>query len=96
MIIGNKLDLDHLREVNEDEAEHFAKEHNMLFIETSALESTNVYEAFTKIIKAICVIDDQNDDSIDSYDDNKKTNYKKPKYKLKAIKKKKKKKGCCK
>ena len=41
-LIGNKVDLRHLRTVQQDEAEKFAKENNTNYIETSALDSTNI------------------------------------------------------
>ena len=53
MLVGNKSDLKHLRAVNEEDAEDFAKQHDMLFIETSALEATNVEIAFTETIKQV-------------------------------------------
>ncbi len=53
LLVGNKNDLKHLRAVSTDEARDFAKEHNLNFIETSALESTNVETAFLMIIKEI-------------------------------------------
>ena len=53
MLVGNKSDLKHLRAVNEEDAEEFAKQNDMLFIETSALEATNVETAFTDTIKKV-------------------------------------------
>ena len=40
--VGNKSDLRHLRAVPTDEARAFSEKHNLSFIETSALDSTNV------------------------------------------------------
>ena len=37
------------REVSKDEASKFAKENGLFFLETSALSSKNVDEAFVKI-----------------------------------------------
>jgi len=51
MMVGNKMDLRHLRVVNEEEGESFAAENDMLFIETSALDSTNVEDAFHEVIR---------------------------------------------
>jgi Ras-related protein Rab-2A len=48
MLVGNKCDLEHLRQVSTDEGQKFAKEMGLLFIETSAKTSRNVEEAFTK------------------------------------------------
>lgn len=53
MLVGNKSDLKHLRAVNVEDAEDFAKQNDMLFIETSALEATNVETAFTDTIKKV-------------------------------------------
>ena len=47
------MDLRHLRVVNEEEGESFAAENDMLFIETSALDSTNVEEAFHEVIRKV-------------------------------------------
>merc|ERR1719159_2087948 len=47
MLVGNKCDLEHLRQVSEEGAK-FAQENGLLFIETSAKTSKNVEEAFTK------------------------------------------------
>jgi len=46
MLIGNKSDLDHRRQVSKEEGEKFAKEHNLIFLETSAKTAANVEEAF--------------------------------------------------
>lgn len=69
MLCGNKIDLKHLRTVNADKAELLASkegifylnyiEHEwfhhqgLLFIETSALDSTNVESAFQKTLSEI-------------------------------------------
>ena len=50
-LVGNKYDLKHLRIVTKDEAVTFAMKNNLKFIETSALDSQNVEEAFKDIIK---------------------------------------------
>lgn len=50
MLVGNKSDLRHLRAVPTDEARAFAEKNNLSFIETSALDSTNVEEAFKNIL----------------------------------------------
>jgi len=51
MLVGNKSDLRHLRAVPTDEAKSFAERHRLSFIETSALDSTNVETAFHNILK---------------------------------------------
>ena len=53
MLVGNKSDLRHLRAVNIDTATNYAKEHNLAFIETSALDSSNVEVAFQKVIQGL-------------------------------------------
>merc|ERR1712004_49175 len=50
MLVGNKSDLRHLRAVPTDEAKSFAEKNNLSFIETSALDSTNVETAFHNIL----------------------------------------------
>jgi len=46
MLIGNKGDLDARRQVSTEEGERFAKEHDLIFLETSAKTAYNVEEAF--------------------------------------------------
>ena len=53
MLVGNKSDLKHLRAVPIETAQQFAESNQMSFIETSALNSTNVEEAFTSVVKEI-------------------------------------------
>jgi len=53
MMVGNKSDLRHLRAVPTDEAKAYAERQTLSFIETSALESTNVEAAFTNILTEI-------------------------------------------
>lgn len=48
MLIGNKGDLDARRQVSTEEGERFAKEHDLIFLETSAKTSYNVEEAFLR------------------------------------------------
>lgn len=50
MLVGNKSDLRHLRAVPTDEARAFAERNELSFIETSALDSTNVETAFQNIL----------------------------------------------
>ena len=49
-IAGNKSDLRHLRSVPMEEAKAFAERNSLSFIETSALDSTNVETAFQNIL----------------------------------------------
>ncbi|KAG6509037.1 ras-related protein RABA1f-like [Zingiber officinale] len=53
MLVGNKADLRHLRAVSTDDAKTFAENENTFFMETSALESTNVDIAFTEVLTQI-------------------------------------------
>ncbi|XP_020238200.1 ras-related protein RABA4d [Cajanus cajan] len=53
MLIGNKCDLGTLRAVPTEDAEEFAQRENLYFMETSALESTNVETAFLTILTEI-------------------------------------------
>ncbi|CBK21525.2 uncharacterized protein [Blastocystis hominis] len=50
LIIGNKCDLASVRTVSSEEAQAFAEQHNMGYIETSALTADNVNKAFDTII----------------------------------------------
>ena len=52
--VGNKSDLRHLRAVPTEEARAFAETNNLSFIETSALDSTNVETAFHNILTGRC------------------------------------------
>lgn len=50
MLVGNKTDLRHLRAVTMEEGRTLAEKHNFSFTETSALDSTNVGEAFNNLL----------------------------------------------
>jgi len=52
-LIGNKADLDASRDVTREEAEEFAKEHNLTFLETSAKTGENVEDAFLQTAQQI-------------------------------------------
>lgn len=69
MLVGNKSDLKHLRAVPTEEAKSFADENGLLFIETSALDTSFVEQAFQTILTDIYRIVsnkalEQNDNSI--------------------------------
>ncbi|KXZ54215.1 RABB1 protein [Gonium pectorale] len=53
MLIGNKSDLTHRRAVTTEEGEQFAREHGLIFLETSARTAYNVEEAFINTAKEI-------------------------------------------
>lgn len=59
MLIGNKCDLEHLREVPTDDAKKFAKENDLAFMETSAANATNVDEAFNTLVRAMYRVNSQ-------------------------------------
>ncbi|KAJ9464390.1 GTP-binding protein ypt3 [Diplonema papillatum] len=53
MLIGNKCDLEHLRTVQKEQASKFAAENQLVLLETSALDSTNVDKAFEWLVKEV-------------------------------------------
>ncbi|CAL9759820.1 unnamed protein product [Musa acuminata subsp. burmannicoides] len=53
MLIGNKSDLGSLRAVPTEDAKEFAQRESLFFMETSALESTNVESAFQTVLTEI-------------------------------------------
>ena len=53
LLVGNKSDLEDRREVGFEEAQEYATQRNMAFIETSALDSSNVENAFLQVITQI-------------------------------------------
>lgn len=66
MVVGNKADLDGLREITRKQGLNFARKAGHAFIETSAKEGTGVKTAFERLIEEIykvqikkqCLIDD--------------------------------------
>jgi len=53
MLVGNKSDLASVRSVPTEDAKNFAEQNGLLFMETSALESTNVEMAFNNVLAEI-------------------------------------------
>ncbi|KAK4369220.1 hypothetical protein RND71_013012 [Anisodus tanguticus] len=53
MLVGNKCDLENIRDVSVEEGKNLAEEEGLFFIETSALDSTNVNTAFEIVIREI-------------------------------------------
>lgn len=53
MMVGNKSDLNHLRAVSEEDGKSLAEKEGLSFLETSALEATNIEKAFQTILTEI-------------------------------------------
>lgn len=53
MLVGNKTDLGTLRAVSTEDAKEFAEKEGLFFLETSALEATNVESAFYTVLTEI-------------------------------------------
>lgn len=53
MLVGNKCDLGDIRAVTVEEGKSLAEAEGLFFMETSALDSTNVKQAFEIVIREI-------------------------------------------
>ena len=53
MLFGNKLDLKDERVISQEEANLFASRHDLEYIETSAFDSTNIKDSFTRLASQI-------------------------------------------
>lgn len=53
ILIGNKIDLRHLREVTSEEAGAFCKDHSLTYVETSAQSGHNIEDAFVGLVTEI-------------------------------------------
>ncbi|CAL9131927.1 unnamed protein product [Musa textilis] len=53
LLVGNKCDLEDIRDVSVDEGKRLAEAEGLFFIETSALDCTNVKKAFEIVIREI-------------------------------------------
>ncbi|KAK6797332.1 hypothetical protein RDI58_005034 [Solanum bulbocastanum] len=53
MLVGNKSDLRHLVAVSTEDGKSFAEKESLYYMETSALESTNVDNAFAEVLTQI-------------------------------------------
>ena len=95
ILIGNKNDLESQRQVKYKEGESFAKENNLLFLETSAKTSNNIVEAFNlSALNILNKILKTGDEQI--INNNIKINKDKENNKRKTVKdKQNNKKGCC-
>ncbi|CAM8979019.1 unnamed protein product [Rhodiola kirilowii] len=60
ILIGNKCDLESQRAVPTEDAKEFAQKERLFFLETSALEATNVETAFTTLLTEIFNIVNKN------------------------------------
>jgi small GTP-binding protein len=65
ILVGNKSDLIHLRQVPTGEAQQFAEENKLLFIEVSALSMENIEKAFNNVIEKM--IDTPNNNVRDNF-----------------------------
>ena len=52
-LVGNKIDLVNERQISKEEAEAFAQQENINYIETSAVKNMKVNEAFTSLLNDI-------------------------------------------
>ena len=53
VLVGNKIDLAHERQVSNDEAVAYAEAHNMPYFEASARSGLNTHEIFVQAIREI-------------------------------------------
>lgn len=53
LMIGNKLDLAEQRQVSYEEAQRFAQENSLMYIETSSKNGNNVIAAFVNVTQAV-------------------------------------------
>lgn len=53
MLVGNKADLRHLVAVSTEDGKSYAEKESLYFMETSALEATNVENAFAEVLTQI-------------------------------------------
>ena len=51
VLLGNKSDLDHIREVTTAEGQQLAKQYGIPFFETSALNRINIHESFRSVVR---------------------------------------------
>ncbi|KAM0863256.1 hypothetical protein ACQ4PT_044734 [Festuca glaucescens] len=53
MLVGNKSDLEDERAVSTEDAKEFAEKENLFFLETSAMQATNVENSFQTVLSEI-------------------------------------------
>jgi len=56
MLLGDKSDLRHLVAIPPEDGKSFAENESLYFMETSALDATNVEAAFAEVLSQICPI----------------------------------------
>ena len=61
IIIGNKIDMEGMRDITKEDASKFAKENNYKYFETSAKTGEGVDEAIRELVKQILENSDKND-----------------------------------
>ena len=61
IIIGNKIDMEGMRDITKEDASKFAKENNYKYFETSAKTGQGVDEAIRDLVKQILENSDKND-----------------------------------
>ena len=62
LLLGNKCDLKHKKNISDEQVQAFCKEKNIEWLEISAKEDINLREAFSKIVELI--LRDKTDDEI--------------------------------
>ncbi|CAN6299592.1 unnamed protein product [Urochloa humidicola] len=65
MLVGNKSDLEEERAVSTEDAKEFAEKENLFFLETSALQATNVENAFQTVLTEIFKIHSKKNIAVD-------------------------------
>lgn len=53
LLVGNKSDLVENRKIMQSEAEAFAERHNLVYLESSALDGANITETFVRLSNAV-------------------------------------------
>ncbi|XP_074060641.1 ras-related protein Rab-6B-like [Macrotis lagotis] len=65
MLVGNKIDLGHKRQVTSEEGKQKARERNVMFIETSAKTGHNVKQLFRQLASALPLMNSLSEQSKD-------------------------------
>ena len=75
VLVGNKCDLNNVRKVSFENAQLFAKENNLFYIETSAKNNINIIELFNIIADKILEYNNKNNENDGNIDINNNSNY---------------------